>query len=59
MSEFCKNCFLKLNPQFEEKDLVMIKDEELCEGCGKVVKETVLKVKENIEGKFKKNGLKK
>lgn len=59
MSEFCKDCFLKLNPQFEEKDLVMIKDEELCEGCGKVVKETVLKVKENIEGKFKKNGLKK
>jgi len=33
--------------------------EELCEGCGKVVKETVLKVKENIEGKFKKNELKK
>ncbi len=58
MAEFCKDCFLKFNPQFEKKDLVMIK-EELCEGCGKVVKETVLKVKENIEGKFKKNELKK
>lgn len=55
MSEFCKDCFLKLNPQFEEKDLVIIKDDELCEGCEKVVKETVLKVKDNAERKLKKN----
>ncbi len=46
MSEFCKDCFLKLNPQFEEKDLVMIKEDELCEGCGEIVDEVVWEVKE-------------
>lgn len=55
MSEFCKECFLKLNPQFTEKDLVMIKEDDLCEGCGEIVSETVLKVKNNVEGKFDKN----
>lgn len=55
MAEFCKDCFLKLNPQFTEKDLVMIKEDDLCENCGKVVNETVLKVKDNAERKFKKN----
>lgn len=55
MAEFCKDCFLKFNPQFEEKDLVMISVDELCEGCGKIVSETVLKIKNNAEGKFDKN----
>lgn len=55
MSEFCKDCFLKLNPQFEEKDLVMIKGGELCEGCGKIVNEVVWEVKEKSERKFNEN----
>lgn len=55
MAEFCKDCFLKLNPQFTEKDLVMIKEDDLCENCGKVVSETVLKVKDNAERKLDKN----
>lgn len=55
MSEFCKDCFLKLNPQFTEKDLVIIKDDELCEGCGKVVNEVVWEIKEKSERKFKGN----
>lgn len=54
MAEFCKDCFLKLNPQFEEKDLVMIDGEDLCEGCGKIVSEIVLKVKNNAEERLDK-----
>lgn len=37
MSEFCKDCFIKLNPEFREQDLKMCKEETLCEGCGKIV----------------------
>lgn len=48
MSEFCKDCFLKLNPQFTEKDLVMLKGEDFCENCGKIVDETVWEVIEKI-----------
>lgn len=55
MAEFCKKCFIELNPELTEKDFVMIKGDEFCEGCGKIVDETVLKVKENLERKFDKN----
>lgn len=55
MAEFCKKCFLELNPEFTEKDLVIIKGAELCEGCGKIVEEAVLKVKEKSERKLKRN----
>lgn len=55
MAEFCAKCFLELNPELTEKDLVMIKEIELCEGCGKIVDETVLKIKEKSEGKLNKN----
>lgn len=46
---------MKLNPELTEKDLVMISGAELCEGCGEIVDETVLKVKEKSERKFNKN----
>lgn len=55
MSEFCKDCFLKLNPQFTEEDLIMMEGDELCEGCGKIVNEVVWEVKEKSERKFKGN----
>lgn len=45
MAEFCKDCFLRLNPEYKEEDLVMINEDDLCEGCGKIVSETVLKVR--------------
>ncbi len=59
MAEFCKECFLKLNPELSEDDLVMIKEAELCEGCGKVVDETVLKIKDSGMRKLGKNNRKK
>ena len=55
MSEFCKDCFLKFNPQFTEEDLMMMEGDELCEGCGKIVNEVVWEVKEKSERKFKGN----
>ncbi len=55
MAEFCRECFLKLNPELTEKDLVMIKETELCENCGKIVDETVLKVKEKSERKIRRD----
>ncbi len=58
MAEFCKECFLKLNPELSEDDLVMVKETELCEGCGKIVDETVLKIKESGMRKLRKNNLK-
>ena len=45
MAEFCKECFLKLNPEFEEKDLQLLKEEALCEGCGKIVDKIVVNIK--------------
>ncbi len=55
MAEFCKECFLKLNPELSEDDLVMIKEAELCEGCGKIVDETVLKIKDSGMRKLEKS----
>ena len=45
MSEYCPDCFLALNPEYKKSDLIIIKDPDLCEGCGKIVKECVLDVK--------------
>ena len=45
MAEFCKECFLKLNPEFEEKDLQLLKEEALFEGCGKIVDKIVVNIK--------------
>lgn len=45
MSEFCKNCFLKIHPKLRPSDLIMVYEPELCEGCGKIVSETVLDIK--------------
>lgn len=47
MAEFCPECFIKLNPEFTRKDLVIIKDTDLCEGCGKIVDAIVLSIKES------------
>lgn len=55
MAEFCKECFLKLNPELSEDDLVMVKETELCEGCGKIVDETVLKIKDSGMMKLRKS----
>lgn len=55
MSEFCKKCFLELNPELTEKDLVMIKGAELCEGCGEIVDEVVWKAKDKSRRKNNKN----
>lgn len=55
MAEFCKNCFLELHPDLKEKDLILIKDIELCEGCGKVVNATVYAVKQTSVHKIYKS----
>ena len=35
MSEFCKNCFLKLfSPVDDNKEIIESKEPWLCEGCG-------------------------
>ena len=54
MAEFCTECFLKLNPEFTKSDLVVIRGQELCEGCGKIVSKTVLNIKESSLYKLKK-----
>ena len=54
MAEFCPECFLKLNPEFTKSDLVIIRGQELCEGCGKIVSKTVLNIKESSLHKLKK-----
>lgn len=54
MAEFCPECFLKLNPEFTKSDLVIIRGQELCEGCGKIVSKTVLNIKESSRNKLKK-----
>lgn len=45
MAEFCKECFLRFNPEFKEKDLQLLKEEALCEGCGKIVDKIVVNIK--------------
>ena len=54
MAEFCPECFLKLNPEFIKSDPVVIRGQELCEGCGKIVSKTVLNIKESSLYKLKK-----
>ena len=54
MAEFCPEFFLKLNPEFTKSDLVIIRGQELCEGCGKIVSKTVLNIKESSLYKLKK-----
>lgn len=46
MSKFCKDCFIKLNPEFSEQDLKTCKEETLCEGCGKIVPAIVIGIRE-------------
>ena len=43
MAEFCKECFLKYNPNCAGYHLRMSRDKDLCEGCGewKRVVETI------------------
>jgi hypothetical protein len=53
MAEFCPECFIKLYPELSRKDLIIIKEPDLCEGCGKIVDETVLKVKPSSENKIR------
>lgn len=54
MAEFCPKCFIKLYPELSRKDLIIIKESDLCEGCGKIVDETVLKIKPLAENKIRK-----
>lgn len=53
-AEFCKDCFLKLHPEFREGDLKLCKEEDLCEGCGNIVPTTVVGIKEQSLWKIKK-----
>ena len=46
MAEFCPEGFLKLNPEFTKSDLVIIRGQELCEGCGEIVPKIVIGIKE-------------
>ena len=39
--------FLKLNPKFTKEDLIIVKEPDLCEGCGEIVNKTVLMIKES------------
>lgn len=52
MAEFCPECFVKLNPEFTKDDLVIVKELDLCEGCGKIVDEIVLSIKETSLNKL-------
>ena len=36
MSEFCKDCFLKYNPECKGYSLRLSKEKDLCEGCGQM-----------------------
>lgn len=55
MVEFCPECFIKiLCPELSYKDLVIIKEPDLCEGCGKNVEKTVLRIKDTAKYKMKK-----
>lgn len=47
MAEFCVECFLKMHPELKKSDLVIVRGAELCEGCGKIVRKTVLDVRES------------
>lgn len=47
MAEFCVECFLKLHPELKKSDLIIIRETDLCEGCGKIVRKTVLDVRES------------
>lgn len=53
MAEFCPECFIKLYPELSRKDLIIIKESDLCEGCGKIVDETVLKIKPSSKNKIR------
>lgn len=44
MAEFCKSCFMKLDPTVAESLIVLSNTTELCEGCGEV-KQVVVEVK--------------
>ena len=46
MAEFCKDCFLKLNPELRAEDLKVCKEDDFCEGCGKIVPVIVVGIKE-------------
>lgn len=42
MAEFCKNYFLKLNPELRAEDLKVCKEDDFCEGCGKYIEKIKL-----------------
>lgn len=58
MAEFCPECFIKLNPEFDKSDLVIVKGKDLCEGCGKIVDEIALSIKKTSLHKLGNNNKK-
>jgi len=44
MAEFCKECFLRINKNYKEEQLVLSEDDDLCEVCGKF-KPVVIEIK--------------
>ncbi len=56
MAEFCVECWSKLNEAtLEEKDYVLSKEKDLCEGCGKY-KQVIVRMrgKNRLRGFFTK-----
>ena len=45
MAEFCKSCFMKLEPSVQEDLIILSSESELCEGCG-MIKPVVTHVKQ-------------
>lgn len=45
MAEICIECFLLQYPELKKDDLVLYDDLDLCEACGKMKINTVIKIK--------------
>lgn len=44
MAEFCPECFLKLHPEYNKHNLVVMRGLDFCEECGKTVNRIVINV---------------
>ena len=59
MAEYCIDCFIKLHPILQRSDLIIVNERDLCEGCGKEVKQTVFDIKESALKKLQRERSKK
>ena len=51
MSEFCKECFYKYNPECAGYPVRLSRDKDLCEGCGEW-KKVVIELKRGLFDNF-------